>query len=43
MGKIQLGKDLTKEQVQDIAAFLHALTGEIPEDVKTIPVLPSLE
>ena len=43
MGKIQLGKDLTKEQVQDIAAFLHTLTGEIPEDVKTIPVLPSLE
>ncbi|MGO9015877.1 MAG: cytochrome-c peroxidase [Dissulfurispiraceae bacterium] len=43
MGKIQLGRDLTKEQVQDIAAFLHALTGEIPEYVKTIPVLPSLE
>ena len=43
MGKIQLGKDLTKEQVQDIAAFLHALTGEIKKDVKTIPVLPSLE
>ena len=43
MGKIQLGKDLTQEQVQDIAAFLHALTGVIPEDVKTIPVLPSLE
>jgi len=43
MGKIQLGKDLTKEQVQDITGFLHALTGEIPEDVRTIPVLPSLE
>ncbi len=43
MGKIQLGKDLSKEQVQDLAAFLHALTGEIPEDVRTIPVLPSLE
>ncbi len=43
MGKVQLGKDLTQEQVQDIAAFLHALTGEIPEDAKTIPVLPSLE
>ena len=33
MGKIQLGKDLPKEQVQDIVAFLHALTGKIPEDV----------
>ncbi len=43
MGKVQLGRDLTQEQVQDIAAFLHALTGVIPEDVKTIPVLPSLE
>jgi cytochrome c peroxidase len=43
MGKIQLGKDLPKEQVQDIISFLHALTGKIPEDVMTIPVLPSLE
>lgn len=43
MGKIQLGKDLPKEQVQDIVAFLHALTGKIPEDVMTIPVLPSLD
>jgi len=43
MGKLQLGKDLPKEQVQDITAFLHALTGEIPEEARTIPVLPSLE
>lgn len=43
MGKIQLGKDLPKEQVQDIVAFLHALTGKIPNDVMTVPVLPSLE
>ena len=43
MGKIQLGKDVTKEQVQDIVAFLHALTGKIPDEVMTIPVLPSLE
>jgi len=43
MGKLQLGKDLPKEQVRDIAAFLHALTGEIPEEARTIPVLPSLE
>ena len=43
MGKVQLGKDLTKEQIQDIVAFLHALTGKIPEEAATIPVLPSLE
>ncbi|MDA8082513.1 MAG: c-type cytochrome [Nitrospiraceae bacterium] len=43
MGKIQLGRDLTKEQVQDIVSFLHALTGKIPEEVSTVPVLPSTE
>jgi len=41
MGKIQLGKDLLKDQVQNIVAFLHALTGEIPADVLTVPILPS--
>jgi len=41
MGKIQLGKDLSKAQIQDIVAFLHALTGEIPEDALTVPILPS--
>jgi len=43
MGKTQLGRDLPNEQVQKIVAFLHALTGKIPDDVLTIPVLPSLE
>ncbi len=43
MGKVQLGKDLPKGQVQDIVAFLHALTGKIPDDVMTVPLLPSLE
>lgn len=41
MGKVQLGKDLTKEQVQDISDFLRALTGKIPDDALTVPVLPS--
>ena len=41
MGKIQLGKDLSKEQVQDIVSFLDALTGKIPEDARTVPLLPS--
>ena len=30
MGKYQLGRDLTKEQVDDIVAFLKSLTGELP-------------
>lgn len=43
MGKIQLGKDLTKQQVGDISAFLHSLTGNIPEDILKVPVLPVRE
>ena len=43
MGKVQLGKDLSKEQIQDIVSFLHSLTGKIPEDALKIPLLPSLE
>jgi cytochrome c peroxidase len=43
MGKIQLGKDLPEEQIQDIVAFLHSLTGKIPDNVMTVPLLPSLE
>lgn len=31
MGVSQLGADLSEDQVQDIAAFLRTLTGEIPE------------
>lgn len=41
MGKLQLGKDLPKEQVRDIVAFLQALTGRIPDEALTIPLLPS--
>ncbi len=43
MGKIQLGKDLTKEQISNIVAFLHSLTGKIPDNALTVPVLPSKE
>lgn len=38
MAKTQLGLDLKKNQVQDIVAFLNALTGEFP--VQTMPMLP---
>ena len=43
MGKLQLGKDLDKCQVEEIVAFLNALTGEIPEDVLKVPLLPSMD
>ncbi len=41
MAKIQLAKDLTKEQVGDIVAFLKSLTGKIPGEISTVPVLPA--
>jgi cytochrome c peroxidase len=41
MGKIQLGKDLNKGQVEEIVTFLKSLTGKIPEDALKIPLLPS--
>jgi cytochrome c peroxidase len=41
MGKTQLGMDLTGPQVEDIVAFLNALTGEFPK--QTMPKLPATE
>jgi cytochrome c peroxidase len=43
MGKIQLGRDLTKSQMEGIAAFLKSLIGEISEDAIKVPLLPSME
>jgi cytochrome c peroxidase len=43
MGKIQLGKDLTEPQIEDLKAFLKSLTGDIPEDAIKVPLLPSKE
>ncbi|MBX2984496.1 MAG: cytochrome-c peroxidase [Bacteroidia bacterium] len=37
MGKIQLGKDLTQEQITSIVSFLKAFTADIPEDLKHAP------
>lgn len=39
MAKTQLNKDLTKQQIQDLLAFMEALTGEFPE--MALPRLPS--
>lgn len=38
MAKLQLGKDLSKDEVADIVAFLNGLTGEFPK--QKMPVLP---
>ncbi len=43
MGKVQLAKDLTKAQVEDILIFLTTLTGNIPETALQIPLLPASE
>ncbi len=39
MAKVQLNRELTPQQVADIVAFLHALTGEFP--AQTMPRLPA--
>ena len=38
MAKLQLNKDLTDEELQDIVVFMNTLTGEVPVDVQTVPV-----
>jgi cytochrome c peroxidase len=40
MAKVQLMKDLTKEQTSDLVAFLGSLTGTIPEAGVRVPLLP---
>ncbi len=43
MGKIQLNRELRKEKIEEIVSFLKSLTGTIPEEALTIPLLPSTE
>jgi cytochrome c peroxidase len=43
MGKIQLGKDLSKSQVEEMVTFLKSLTGKISEEVLNVPLLPSMD
>lgn len=40
MARLQLGKQLSDEDVTHIVAFLHTLTGEVPKQFATAPVLP---
>jgi cytochrome c peroxidase len=39
MAKVQLDKDLSKEEIADIVAFLEGLTGQFPK--QTLPTLPA--
>lgn len=43
MAKIQLGKDVTKRETGDLAAFLSSLTGRISDDALAVPIVPSAE
>ncbi len=40
MAEYQLGKELSKEQIDSIVAFLGSLTGELPTDYIAEPTLP---
>ncbi|QDK46510.1 cytochrome-c peroxidase [Bdellovibrio sp. ZAP7] len=41
MGKLQLNKDLTDDQVRSIKAFLESLKGELPKNFREAPTLSS--
>jgi cytochrome c peroxidase len=40
MGRVQLGRTLTGEQIGQIVAFLESLTGDLPDGFARAPVLP---
>jgi len=41
MARVQLGVNLDDADIRDIVAFLQSLTGELPANFATAPVLPS--
>ena len=41
MAKVQLGKSLPDQDVNDIAAFLQSLTGKLPDTFANSPILPT--
>ncbi|MDP1827069.1 MAG: cytochrome c peroxidase [Archangium sp.] len=41
MAKVQLGKDLSPEELTPLVAFLESLTGGVPESFSASPVLPA--
>jgi len=40
MAKLQLGRDLSADEIADIVAFLESLTGEVPAEFANAPNLP---
>ncbi|HIE59701.1 MAG TPA: cytochrome-c peroxidase [Persephonella sp.] len=40
MAEYQLGLELTEDEVNKIVAFLDSLTGKIPKEARTLPILP---
>lgn len=40
MGRLQLKKEFTDDQVKDFIAFLKTLTGEVPKEYKVEPPMP---
>jgi len=41
MARVQLGVTLSDAETGDIVAFLESLTGELPVNFATAPVLPA--
>jgi len=41
MAKVQLDKELSRAEADEIAAFLASLTGTLPEEFERSPVLPA--
>ena len=41
MGNLELGKNLTGEEIELIVDFLHSLEGRIPEEALRLPILPA--
>jgi cytochrome c peroxidase len=41
MAQLQLGKQLSDEDVSQIVSFLESLTGDIPPDFAQVPRLPA--
>ncbi len=39
MGKVQLNKDLKQSEIDNIAAFLGSLSGNVPENYQTAPMV----
>ena len=40
MASVQLNRQLSDEEVEDIAVFLKSLTGKVPEDALKVPTMP---